>query len=58
MNERFTNTVLFEIMFEIRTGLTKFDTETHCLPDLESFVDEIVECSSNFHIVSPHQFAA
>ena len=43
MNERFTNTILLESPFEIRTWLTEFGAETYGVTDLESFVDEIVE---------------
>jgi hypothetical protein len=43
MEERFTNAVLFEMPFEIRTWLTEFGPEAHGVTDLESFVDEMVE---------------
>jgi hypothetical protein len=43
VDERFTNAVLLELSFEIRTWLAEFGTETYGVTDLESFVDEMVE---------------
>ena len=36
MDERFTNATLFEMPFEIRTGLAEFEPETKGVVDLES----------------------
>jgi hypothetical protein len=43
VDERFTNAVLFEMPFEIRTRLTEFGPEAHGVTDLESSVDEMGE---------------
>jgi len=43
VDERFTDAVLFEMPFEIRTWLTELGPTAHGVTDLESFVDEMGE---------------